>query len=198
MADPFPFVAGQILTAAELNQLEPQVSPFIGFITGSTYTSAFTSTTAATASTVSQVEFTPIYISTTSTFDRISITSGSAVTNPTAVRLGIYTAVAGKPSALVLDAGTVNITAINTNYTITISQSLTVGWYFLAAANQQAASVTNIVQILGGTANQGPAKIGTTGAAIVGFRDTAAGAFPATTTTSLTSTQSHQVGIRKA
>lgn len=198
MADPFPFVAGQILTAAELNQIEPQVSPFIGFITGSTYTSAFSSTTNTTASTVSLAEYSPIYISTTSTFDRISITSGTAVTNPTAVRLGIYTAVAGKPSALVLDAGTVNITAINTNYTITISQSLTVGWYFLVAVNQTAASVTNILQILGATTNQGPGKISTTGAAQVGFGDTVAGAFPATTTTTTTRTQCIQVGLRKA
>jgi hypothetical protein len=54
------------------------------------------------------------------------------------VRLGIYNndSSTAKPSTVVLDAGTVVVNAANTNFEITISQSLASGWYWLAMCVQ--------------------------------------------------------------
>jgi hypothetical protein len=51
------------------------------------------------------------------------------------VRLGIYNASSSTdlPSTVLLDAGTISATATNTNYEITISQTLSAGIYWLAA-----------------------------------------------------------------
>jgi hypothetical protein len=78
--------------------------------------------------------FAPIYL-TAGSFDRISIRTATSHTGTSTVRLGLYNAstTTGKPSTVVFDAGTVSCTASNTNYEITISQTLTsAGWYYLA------------------------------------------------------------------
>jgi hypothetical protein len=63
------------------------------------------------------------------------------------VRLGIYNndSTTGKPSTVVLDAGTVSCTAASTTYAITISQSLSEGWYWLAFCTQGAASTNTFI-----------------------------------------------------
>lgn len=107
---------------------------------------AYYGSVVATTSTFTMVAnttyYTPFYLAEQATFDRIAIRtqgfSGSSV-----VRLGIYNNSNGKPSTLVLDAGTVAPTATTTTYTITINQTLSAGWYWLAA-NSQTAATTNV------------------------------------------------------
>jgi hypothetical protein len=47
------------------------------------------------------------------------------------------------PSTVALDAGTVSCTASNTVFSITIDQTLTKGWYWLAANTTSAATTNN-------------------------------------------------------
>ena len=85
----------------------------------------------------------PFLINQTKTFDRISIQSGTSYVGTGAVRMGIYNndSATGKPSTVLLDAGTVATTAANTIYEITISQSLSPGAYWIAF-NMQTAPAT--------------------------------------------------------
>ena len=133
MAYPFPFVAGNILTAAELNALETLGSPGLGFASGSYY-----GTNYGNASTGTQTDqlcrYSAFFVGTERAFDRIATYSaGGAGTNN--IRLGIYNNTNGKPSTVKLDAGTVAVNAVGV-FTITISQTLASGWYWLAFCPQ--------------------------------------------------------------
>ena len=80
----------------------------------------------------------PIFIPETQTYTGISTYVDAAGTTGAVVRLGIYdTDSSGKPVNLVLDAGTISSTTTGVK-TITISQSLTAGKYFLTAVSQTA------------------------------------------------------------
>ena len=86
-------------------------------------------------------------------------------------RLGIYNndSTTGKPSTVVLDAGTVVITSPNTSYEITISQSLTTGWYWLAS-NVQSINTAGVIHLtVVGTSNYFGSVLSTANA---GSRDT--------------------------
>ena len=74
----------------------------------------------------------PVFLPTAS-YDRISMRSGAYVGTAT-VRMGLYNAssTTGLPTTVVFDAGTVSPSATDTNYEITISQSLTAGYYYMA------------------------------------------------------------------
>lgn len=83
----------------------------------------------------------PFAVSQRTTFTRIGIkcTTAQASTN---ARLGIYRAVDGAPSNLVLDAGAVSL-ATTGEKEVTISQSLEAGEYFLAVlSNATSAQIT--------------------------------------------------------
>jgi hypothetical protein len=90
---------------------------------------------------VNTTYYTPFYLPESTTFDRIVIRA-STFTGTAVVRLGIYNNSGGKPTTVVLNAGTVSVTAGGTSYTITISQTLSAGWYWLAS-NMQTAGTTN-------------------------------------------------------
>lgn len=78
---------------------------------------------------------TPFYVNKDTTFATIGVVStGVALSS---ARLGIYSDTNGVPSALVLDAGSVGTTG-GAFASISISQALTVGWYWLACAVQGA------------------------------------------------------------
>jgi hypothetical protein len=87
--------------------------------------------------------YSPIYITTTTTFDRIAIRTSSSFTGTHTIRLGIYNNNDGQPDTVKLDAGTVSATAASTTYTITISQSLDAGWYWLASNHESASPPSN-------------------------------------------------------
>lgn len=79
----------------------------------------------------------PFRLNATTTFDRIGIDVATAAGAGGVARLGIYAsdATGGLPGTLILDAGTVAIDSTG-GKTITISQQLTAGMYWLAIINQ--------------------------------------------------------------
>ena len=117
---------------------------FLKPISGSTYQALgnMGSELSTGAVTVNTTYYTPFFVPETTTYNQISIRAGSTFSGTGTVRLGIYSETQGKPATLVLDAGTVSVTAASTIYSATISQSLTAGMYFLAA-NSQVAATTN-------------------------------------------------------
>jgi len=103
-------------------------------------------TVAASTTSLTMVEdrtyFAPIYIGTSTTFDRIGIRTHSTFSGTATVRLGVYNNGGGEPATVRFDAGTVSCTAASTFYPITISQTLPAGWYWLAC-NSQTNATTN-------------------------------------------------------
>jgi hypothetical protein len=84
----------------------------------------------------------PIYVDSTTSFDRLAVRTASTFVGSTTARLGIFNNTNGLPSTVVLDAGTVAVTAASTIYEITISQSLDAGFYWLCFAQQGTAPTT--------------------------------------------------------
>jgi hypothetical protein len=95
------------------------------------------------------VYYSPIFLK-AGTYDRILLGTGSGHTNTTVVRMGLYNAstTTGLPTTVAFDAGTVSCTAATTNYTITISQTIATGWYYLAMVAQ---TVGGVAQFLAAT-----------------------------------------------
>jgi hypothetical protein len=91
-----------------------------------------------------RVYYTPILIDSTTSFDRLAFQSGSTFLGTATVRLGIFANSNGNPATLILDAGTVSVTAASTVYEITISQSLDAGFYWLAFCQQGTAPSTSV------------------------------------------------------
>lgn len=114
-----------------------------GFTSGLYYRSVGTGFDGITTSVVNETTYVPFLVSRTQTFDRISTGTGATYAGTGTVRMGIYNndSTTGKPSTVVLDAGTVATTALSTKYEITISQSLAPGAYWLAW-NMQSAPTT--------------------------------------------------------
>ena len=77
----------------------------------------------------------PLIVPTTTTFNQIAATPTTVTTSGT-VRLGIYANSAGAPGALIADYGTASFTTSNVPATITISQTLAPGKYWLAGVVQ--------------------------------------------------------------
>jgi hypothetical protein len=92
-----------------------------------------------------QTRYTPFYVPHTATYDRISIRTASTFSGTAVARIGIYDGSTGIPTTVVLDAGTVSCTASNTTYSVTIAQSLSQGWYWIAV-NTQTVATTNAFQ----------------------------------------------------
>jgi hypothetical protein len=91
---------------------------------------------------LNQTAYTAFYVPQTATYDRIAIRTGGTFSGTAVARIGIYNDSDGLPTTVVLDAGTVSCTAANINYSVTISQSLNQGWYWIAV-NTQTAATTN-------------------------------------------------------
>jgi hypothetical protein len=94
--------------------------------------------------TLNRCYFVPVFIPATGSYDRLQIRAGASFNGTATARLGIYSDTNGQPATLILDAGTVSVTAASTNYTITINQSLTSGWYWLATGVQATATNTSL------------------------------------------------------
>jgi len=86
----------------------------------------------------------PIYLD-GNAFDRISTRSAGNFAGSGVVRMGIYNAnsTTGLPDTVYLDAGTINVTAANTELEITISVTPPAGYYYLAWNSQTAGSTNN-------------------------------------------------------
>jgi len=120
-----------------------------GLASGTYYTGASTSSTlSALTLTLNTVSYLPFLVEKTTTFDRIACRTGSTVASPGGtIRLGIYNNSNKRPSTVVLDAGTVAFSAISTIYAITIDQTLTPGWYWLAAVMQSSGGSTSFTTV---------------------------------------------------
>jgi hypothetical protein len=131
----------------------PGVSSFgtpIGYVAGKYYFPTYDAFSAATGTVSANVLYgCPIYISSAHTFISIGLANVTAAVAGNA-RLGIYTKKAGAdyPDALVLDAGTVSTGATGTK-TITISQSLPTGYYFLAVVFDATPTIRGFVAVNG-------------------------------------------------
>lgn len=143
---------------------------------------------AGSALTANTSYYTPIYFPNAVTLDRIVVRTGSSFSGTATVRLGIYNTTSGLPSTVLLDAGTVSATAASTDYSITISQAVGIGWYWLVMNTQTAAASNNFQSITGSTAAGANADLGassTTNSLRTGYQQASVtGAFA--TATSLT------------
>jgi hypothetical protein len=119
VANSFPFMSGYFYRGVTLTGIQGNVTA----VGNTTY-------------------YIPFFVPTATTFDRIQCRAGSGFSGSAVVRLGIYNQANGKPSTVVLDAGTVSLTSAFQTASITISQTLQPGTYFLAA-NSQTAATTN-------------------------------------------------------
>ena len=81
----------------------------------------------------------PLVVATPTTFNQIAATP-TVVTTSGTIRLGIYTNNNGQPGDLIADYGTASFATSNVPATITISQSLAPGKYWLAAVQQSGAA----------------------------------------------------------
>lgn len=98
---------------------------------------------AARTITANVTHFSPFYVPNSTTLDRIAIRTDSTFSGSAVFRLGIYNNDSSdRPSTVLLDAGTVSPTVASTTYEITINQTLSAGWYWLAA-NCTTAATTN-------------------------------------------------------
>lgn len=102
-----------------------------------------TTAASATSSTMSanRCYYLPIQVVRTATFDRIGVEHTATTAANAVARLGIYNSTNDLPSSLVLDAGTVDLSTAAALKTITISQSLTPGIYWLACVVNSATPV---------------------------------------------------------
>jgi hypothetical protein len=124
--------------------------PSIGQQSGANYSYIYSQTFAfnnsnvayfATAN-VGRTHFFPYFQSETTTFDRIAIRSASTFSGTASIRLGVYNNSNYQPSSVVFDAGTVSVTAANQAAEITISETLTAGWYWMAFSCETATAPT--------------------------------------------------------
>lgn len=92
-----------------------------------------------------QTYYLPIYLP-NCTLNRIAVRSGSDSAAGNFVRLGIYNNGANNlPTTVLLDAGTIEFNATSTNFEITINQSISAGWHWLAVNNQTVTSANRLV-----------------------------------------------------
>lgn len=120
-----------------------QVFGDIPHIAGRFYDSRVNTTVGTIALAANTLYGVPFYVPQGNTYTALACEITTTQANST-VRMGIYNDGGGVPSTLVLDAGTVS--AITTGgKTISISQYLPAGWYWLAAVSNTIPNVRAIV-----------------------------------------------------
>lgn len=118
----------------------------LGYVSGKLYASYGSAGGSGSSPAANTTYYVPFRVTETKTFDRINfVTSNTTITGTATFRLGIYNQSAGVPTTVLLDAGTVNATTGNTTYSVTMSQSLSAGVYYLAI-NMQTAWTSGFVQ----------------------------------------------------
>ena len=125
-----------------------------------------------TSPTANSTGYLPMFFPTSVTLNRIACATSATFAGTASIRLAIYNNSDGRPTTVLLDAGTVSATAASTGYEITISQTVSAGLYWLAF-NTVTAATTNSFQatsvsatsMTGGPMGQGQSGIGTGGIA---------------------------------
>jgi hypothetical protein len=172
------------------------------YVTGRYYSTPYFSTSSSTIG-INTTKYLQFYVSETTTFDRISIVTSSIFTGTSVIRLGIYANSSGTlPSTVLLDAGTVSANEASTIFEATISQSLSKGWYWLAA-NTISTTGTNNFSALSGSGVLLNHLFGTTGLnntqVFVQQNSTnATSGFATATGTSYTATAGFLIALRKS
>jgi hypothetical protein len=120
--------------------------------------------TVSTALTANRIYAHPFIVAKTITIDRIAVNCTTLISGG-GLRLGIYSDNNGEPGALLLDAGAVSTAATGVK-TISISQQLTAGLYWLAAASSHATHAFRVPAIAAtvnifGVASTLPTGVGT-------------------------------------
>jgi hypothetical protein len=116
-------------------------SEFFSWVTGAYYRTS--NAVGQSVGNINLLGVMPIYVPNTITAVSLSVWAATSGTTST-VRLGIYNnGTGGQPSTLLLDAGTVSGTASGL-YSVTISQSLSPGWYWVGSV-QQSGSISFVV-----------------------------------------------------
>jgi hypothetical protein len=156
------------------------------------YLSALRTTSTLAAPTTNRFICHPIFIPNTITALALIVRVNTLTTSGVA-RMGIYNSGSnGEPSSLLLDAGTISYTTSNTNYSITINQSLTSGWYWVGIVVQSGSSVWDGYEngVNNGAISTQRAFSVSSGNAVIGYyRDSVTGALPAVFTSSVVSNQ---------
>lgn len=133
-----------ITTSLDYRVAQAIADTSLGYISGGYYTTPQTTNTiSALTSTLNRVTYQPFFVEQNTTFDRIAVGTSNTFTGSSTIRLGIYNNSNRQPSTVVLDAGTVSCTASGTLYSITISQSLSSGWYWLASVAQSVSGTSS-------------------------------------------------------
>lgn len=169
------------VTSAIQTQLDGRFT-YPPFASGGYYSSAFHGRQTSNAGTLNTTHYTAIYVGATTSFDRIGTYTGTVTTAGT-VRLGIYSDLNGAPNSRILDAGTVAFSSSTSPYLITINQSLSPGWYWLAFNMQSGTS--NFLSFQTASQPQGNQRMysNTANTSVSGFtQGSVSGAFPATAT----------------
>ena len=175
--------AGQALTKIDSTDYNTQwttltVPPSLTHASGLYVQSPAAAPAAAiTVGTAGRTYYTPIYLNQSTSFDRLAVLTASTFSGTSSVRMGIYAnnSTTGQPSTLLLDAGTVSATAASTAYQITITQTLSAGFYWLAVNPQTLASTNTFNGSNGtnGTPNPYlPMKSTPAGTYILGYTET--------------------------
>ena len=136
--------------------------PALPYRSGAFYRTPTTGANTLATYAVNTSYYIPFYVTVAQTFDRIAINASASFVGSGSIRLGIYNNTAGVPSTVLLDAGTVAASAASTQYTITISQALSVGYYWLAFNTVTAAATNSFTAT--GTAIWNVANLGATSA----------------------------------
>lgn len=119
--------------------------PLMPHATGRMYTCPLNAATADLSPVVAnQLYAIPVMIPTRNVYTSINL-EVTHVQASNGVRLGIWSDSAGVPGALVLDAGTIT-TASTGGKQISISGTLSAGWYWIGAAMQGTAGVRSVSQ----------------------------------------------------
>jgi hypothetical protein len=161
--------------------------PGFDLVSGRWYRVPQASSLSTTPPATALLHFTPKFIANeTVTIDRLGAEVSAAGEAGSLVRLGIYADDGtGRPGALVLDAGTI-LGDSATVQSITVSQTLTRGWYWFAMVNQNVVTTNPTWRILATTAEAAPMDTISTPAAggvVLSLTQAAVtGALPATAT----------------
>ena len=172
--------------------------PILADVASGKYVTAPATTVTSGAPNQSRMTAAPIVIPASCTADRIGVEVTAQVAAST-VRLGIYNDSAGRPGSLLVDAGTVDSSTIGVK-TITISQALSPGVYWLAGCSQGGAPSVRLYADLalptgGLSRNQlGAASFNSGGV----YVDSVAGALPASFNSVDDIGSSHRVFLRLA
>ena len=132
---------GQVLTKTNATDYNTQWStvypPMLPMGAGRVYQPPYISSNGMANPTANRMFLLPMFVSKTLTATNLQVYTNT-VTTSGSVRLGIYDTnyTTGEPGSLVVDGGTVAYSANNAVYSVTISASLTAGWYWTAAVVQ--------------------------------------------------------------